>query len=117
MIKIRNDWTSCRLLNLGKPGQVSAENIAAEDKVSEFSFTDDLDQARRLQLLDVMRKSGSAYAMHLMDRAAGGRFVRGPELLKYLITARLGEGARDLRKLSVCQAAIVVRGHDFKVTR
>lgn len=102
-------------LNFRESVQVGAQYVALEDEVHELAFANDMDQAGRLQLFDVMREGRGAYVVGLVQDAAGTRVVGGPDLLEDLIASRFGQGAGDPRNLPVRQSSIFGGCHDSKV--
>ena len=89
-------------LNFRESAQVGAQNVALKDEIHELALANDLDQAGRLQLFDVMREGRGTHVMGLRQDVAGHWIVTGPDLLENLIASRLGQGAGDPRKLPIC---------------
>src|SRR5438552_16218282 len=77
--------------------EIGAQHVALEDEVGELAVADDRDQARGLELLDVMGEGGRAYLVVLMQRAAPHRRLARADLLQYLIAPRLRERTRNAR--------------------
>ena len=96
-------WGDNSASDFREPIQVRAQDVALEDQVGALALADDLDQAGRLQLLDVMGDRRRAHAVRLVQDAAGHRARVGPDLHKEPITARFGQCTGDPRKLLVAQ--------------
>ncbi len=95
----------------GEPLQVGLEDVALEHEVHELALALDLHQARRLELLDVVREGrGADVVRFLQGRARAGR-IGGADLLQDLEAARLGEGACDARELALGERGCLGGGH------
>ncbi len=99
----RTAGVSCRL-DSGESIQVGAQDVALQNEIGEFAFTNDLDQSGGFQFFHMMRKGGGAYPVRFVKDGAGRRAFAGPDLLEYLVASRLGQGARDARELPVRQS-------------
>lgn len=86
-----------------------------ENHVGEFSLADDFDQAGRLEFFHMMRQGGGADAVGFVQHGAGHRFVAFADLLKNLVTSRLGQGAGDPGKLPVGYSNSSRRGHSSTI--
>src|SRR5438309_4892454 len=91
-------------LDFGEALQVGAQDVAAQADVHELARADDLHQAGRFQLLDVMRDRRGAHIVGSVQLAAGERAVAGADLLEDLIAPWFGQRASDPRKLPIRQA-------------
>ncbi len=89
--------------------------FALEDEVHELALAHDMDQASRLQFLDVMRECRGADVVGFVQDAAGTRVDGGPDLLEDLIASRFGQGAGDPRELPVRQSTVFGGCHRCKV--
>jgi len=101
--------------NLREPLQVGAQSIALQEKVHELALANDLDEAGRLQLLDMMGEGGGAYGVGLVQDAARQGIVRGSDLLEDLVASRFGQGAGDARELPIRQSAVFGTRHRSSV--
>src|SRR4029077_16250948 len=82
-------------LDFGEAVQVGAQHVATKAYVHELAFANDVDQAGRFQLLDVMRKGRGAHLMGPVQDAAGGRVGASADLLEDPIASRFGQGPGD----------------------
>jgi hypothetical protein len=73
--------------------------------MGEFPFTNNLDQAGRLQLFNVMGEGRGAYTVNLMQFGAGRRVAACPDLLENLVSSWFSQGPGYTRKLPVRKAA------------
>ena len=67
---------ACGALDLRELSQVGVEYVAIEDQVGALALADDLDQAGRLQLLDVMRDGRGAHAVGFAPAAEWNRAMQ-----------------------------------------
>src|SRR5258708_10147495 len=97
-----------------EPLKVGAKDLALQNKIGELDITYDLDQAGRLELFKVMRESGGAHAMELMQVCA--RHVRptSANLFQDLISPRLSQSTGDTRKLPIGKPGAVGVCHSSK---
>ncbi len=51
--------------------QVGLKDVALQHQVGEFALSNDRNQARRLQLFDVMRERGGAHGLTIVHCSAG----------------------------------------------
>src|SRR5215471_1691436 len=84
-----------------------------ERELDELALARDVDEAGRLQLLQMVRDGGGADLLHAVQLGAWHRPVAGTDLLEDFIAARLGERAGDALELPLGQA----RGHADKIAR
>ena len=77
------------------------KGVAAKDHVHELAVTNDIDQAGRFQLLDMMGERRGTYIVRILQLAAGEGGVASANLFENLIAARLGQRAGDPRKLPI----------------
>src|SRR5689334_21375469 len=86
---------SARTSNLRQPVQVRAQHVALELEIGELAVPDDLDQARGLELLEMVRQRRRADGLALVERAAGHRRLALADRLQHLRAPRLGQRAGD----------------------
>ena len=87
-----------------QPIEIRAQHAAVEKEIGEFSLTDNFDQARGLEFLEVVGQRRGAHLVLLVQRAARGRPGAGADLLEHLEAPRLGERAGDARELPLGKA-------------
>jgi len=89
--------------------------MALEDKVRELAVANDLDQAGRFQLFNVMRQSRITYGVDLVQPRASHRMVQSPDVFEDLDAPRFSKYAPDSRELPVCQANFFGGCHRFNI--
>ena len=95
--------------------EIGAQHVALEHEVGELALAHDLDQAGRLQFLEVVRDSGRADPHALVQRAARHRAVAGADPFEHLIAARLRQRTRDALELLVGEGGLLRGWHEGKV--
>src|SRR5215212_6930172 len=53
--------------------EIGAQHVALEHEIGELAVADDVDQARRLKLLEMVGEGGGADLLALVQRSAGHR--------------------------------------------
>ena len=104
-------------LNSGELVEIGAQNVALQDEVGELTFADDLEEARRLQLLDMMGERSRGDAVFLVQRHAGGRLGLGSEFLQNSHAARFGERTGDQFELPGSEPRLFDGSHKFNIHR
>jgi hypothetical protein len=94
---------------VGEAVEVGAEDVALQDKVSEFPLAFDADEAGVFQLFHVMGEGGGADGLGFVEAGAGRGAVASADLGEDFVAAGGGQGAGDERELAVGDS-VLLRG-------
>lgn len=89
------------LLDFCQMVQIGFQDVALHLEVSEFTFSNDLDESRCFQLLDVMGKCRCRYGLTLSNVRARNAAGLCAYLLQDVVTARIRQSFGDEANLFV----------------
>ncbi len=82
-------------LDLGKPIEISLQNVAPKSIVSELTSALNINKPSILKLFHVMRKRSRADRHATLDIAASAESICFTKLLEYLVTPRISQRTSD----------------------